>query len=376
MPETVATPSIVGAPEGQRLHPTRRGRCLRPRLLALALIGLVLPRAAEATWSIVAVDADTGEVGSAGASCTPFVAGIVGLVPGRGALVDQAISAPGHLRRTALRRMAEGATPEEVLEILTDPQARPDLHNGQYGIVTLAHLDAATAFTGREASEQRGHLVASGVAVQGNLLVDEAVVPAALEAFDASAGLPLHERLLRALEAGSARGGDRRCVEQTAQSAYLLVARLGDARNSASCGLISPYLRRESNPVAWLRERLDSRGCAPARLLPMSGFELLGLSLLAPPLLVVLSVLGLPSVRRRPSWTWALLGLVLSPLLLAAFLLALRVGGYSSGIWREMFLLATAVSALLGGVTAGAAALLAGLMQRVRRAGAAPRAPD
>jgi hypothetical protein len=56
-------------------------------IVAVALVTALLhPQAAFGTWSIVAVDGATREVGSAGASCTGFVAGIVGLVPDRGVI--------------------------------------------------------------------------------------------------------------------------------------------------------------------------------------------------------------------------------------------------------------------------------------------------
>ena len=68
---------------------------------------------------------------------------------------------------------------------------------------------------------------AGTASAQGNILVSDKVVTDALAAFDRTDG-PLAARLLAALEAGSAAGGDSRCGKQTASSAALVVARPGD----------------------------------------------------------------------------------------------------------------------------------------------------
>jgi uncharacterized Ntn-hydrolase superfamily protein len=78
--------------------------------------------------------------------------------------------------------------------------------------------------------------------VQGNLLVGPQVVSGSLAAFKSPGGAGrLADRLLRALEAGAEAGGDGRCLpEQTALSAFLMVAAPGDALGSPSLRLIFP----------------------------------------------------------------------------------------------------------------------------------------
>ena len=186
----------------------------------LLLYVLTLASASEATWSIVGVDPRTREVGSAGASCTQFAAGIVALAPGHGVLVDQAVS-NGPARRLGIEMMLDGASPAEIIAAMSAADVRDDFEWGQLGVVTLEHSEQPAAFTGGESSAWRGHQLAPGFSVQGNVLVSEAVVAAAHRAYVAADGLPLAERLLTALEAGAAEGGDARCGDQTARSAYL-----------------------------------------------------------------------------------------------------------------------------------------------------------
>ncbi|HYH79181.1 MAG TPA: type II toxin-antitoxin system prevent-host-death family antitoxin [Longimicrobium sp.] len=233
---------------------TRTRGCLS----LVALLGLVAatPDPASATWSIVAVDPRTREVGAAGASCTPFVVGIVGLAPGRGAIVVQAMSNP-LARMRGVEMLNQGATPASIVRALRDPELDPE--EQQYGVAALG-ADSGAAYTGAEVFAASAAAHGPGVAVQGNTLPSAAVVHAAMAAYKAAAdsGLPLAERLLRALEAGSAAGGDRRCGRQAAHSAFLGVARPGDEPRNPYVRLIIPdQSATGANPVHLLRRAYD-----------------------------------------------------------------------------------------------------------------------
>ncbi len=220
----------------------RRSRALR-RLarttaalaVAVAVVaGLAGP--AHATWSIVAVDPETGEVGAAIASCvdgailgTPTQTLVpVVLVPTVGAGVSQ-----GQLDATAPRRIGElldtGAAPDEVVVALTDLETDPLAEVRQHAVVTLAELEVA-AHTGSELNAAALDAQGEGVSVQGNLLVDDAVVDDTLAAFTAARtdGAPLSTALVAALQAGADAGGDLRCEDQTALFAQVAVAADGD----------------------------------------------------------------------------------------------------------------------------------------------------
>jgi uncharacterized Ntn-hydrolase superfamily protein len=264
--------------------------------LRAATLGLLLSAAwaapAFATWSIVAVDPETREVGYAAASCTADVHQIGALVPDRGALVSQAMmNEAGRVRGATLLRAS--AEPEEILAYLTSPDF--DRSRGwswwsgaqvrQYGVATLEPL-AAASFTGQRTTSWSGDSAGQEVTVQGNILWGEEIVADARAAFEGAAGCDLSDRLLRALEAGAQAGGDRRCVrELTALTAAIEVAgprdpadrpalQLRITRENADLGvrrsiwhLMRPFRgTAQENPVVQLRAAYDAwRGEHPPR---------------------------------------------------------------------------------------------------------------
>ena len=192
--------------------------------LTLAMVGFVAA-SAEATWSIVAVDEETGEVGVAVASCVGFEVTVVPvLVPGVGAGASQAnISRPSGQRM--VDALASGASAQETIDAVVD--ADDGMEERQFGAVVLG--DAGAGWTGGDtldvAIDRRSD--DGTVAVQGNILVSQDVVDAAISAFDAASG-QLADRLIAGLVAGADAGGDARCGDQTATAAALVVARPGD----------------------------------------------------------------------------------------------------------------------------------------------------
>ena len=158
------------------------------------------------TFSIVAHDPASGMFGVAASTKFPAV-GV--LVPhtrsGVGAIATQARVNP-LLGCDGLDLLERGHDAEETLEILLGSDPEPEKR--QVGIVdTQGHI---AAHTGAATDPWRGHLVAQNCAVLGNLLVGEEVLLAMAVAFESSAEEPFAERLVRALEAGQAAGGDKR----------------------------------------------------------------------------------------------------------------------------------------------------------------------
>ncbi len=228
----------------------------RAAVLLAAL--LALPRPASATWSVTAVDPRTREVGIAGASCTPNVMGIAGVVPGRGVIAAQALT-NGAARRRGMEMLRAGASPAEIVRTVTDSVFDAVYPMQQYGVAALGHAPAA--YTGAETDAWRGHEVDAEVSVQGNILVGPRVVADAMAAFRAAAAdsaMTLADRLLLALEAGAAAGGDARCPGQTALSAFLIVAGPDDRRDAQHLRLyVNGQAEGGSNPVVLLRQRYD-----------------------------------------------------------------------------------------------------------------------
>jgi len=181
--------------------------------------------AADATWSIVAADPETGEVGVAVASCVEFEVSVVPvLVPGVGAAASQAAISQGSGERF-VDALSGGATAVEAIDVVVTADNAPETR--QFGVVVLG--GGGAGWTGSEtfdvALDRRS--TDGLVSVQGNILVSEGVVAAALAAFNATEGT-LPDRLLAALVAGADEGGDSRCGDQTATAAALIVAQPGD----------------------------------------------------------------------------------------------------------------------------------------------------
>jgi uncharacterized Ntn-hydrolase superfamily protein len=124
-------------------------------------------------------------------------------------------------KKEALDLMASGVPVDEVLKTLV--AADPQRDERQLGLVDAR--GKAASWTGKRCPDFAGSIVGEGYAVQGNILVSRATIEGMARAYEAAvkAGKPLAERLLLALEAGQAAGGDRRGQE----SAALLVVRPG-----------------------------------------------------------------------------------------------------------------------------------------------------
>jgi uncharacterized Ntn-hydrolase superfamily protein len=204
----------------------------------------------KATFSICAADTETGEVGVAVQS-KYFAVGTV--VPwakaGVGAVATQAAGVAAY-GPAVLELLEAGSDPAAALAAaLADDDAR---ETRQLGAVTADGRSAA--HTGSECNAWAGHETGPGYAVQGNILAGEAVVSEMARSFR-EAGGTLAERLVSALEAGQAAGGDSRGQ----QSAAVLVERTG-ARHERREGIDRVCDLRvddDLEPIAELRRLLD-----------------------------------------------------------------------------------------------------------------------
>jgi uncharacterized Ntn-hydrolase superfamily protein len=176
------------------------------------------------TFSIVATDPTTGEVGCAVQSKYFAIAAVTPWVrAGVGAVATQAMGVVARNGERVLSALAAQVDPAVALDQALDEDNDRELR--QLGAVTAD--GRAAAFTGRDCIEWAGHLVGDGFAVQGNMLASAEVLAAMRSAFlDTLAPLP--ERMIAALEAGQAAGGDRRGQ----QAAALVVEQLGAAERS------------------------------------------------------------------------------------------------------------------------------------------------
>jgi uncharacterized Ntn-hydrolase superfamily protein len=196
------------------------------------------------TFSVIARDALTGDLGIAVASCILAVGRAVPSArPGVGVVAVQARSRRG-LGGTLLGGLAEGASPQDLV--------RRAAHSAEDADRQVAVLDVAgrvAADTGRGSMPVSGHLLGDGFSVQGNMLASDDVLPSMAQTFADTRGRPRADRLLAALSAGDRAGGDLR----GRQSAALQVVSGSPATDEDDGVRTDLRVDDSGDPVAQLR---------------------------------------------------------------------------------------------------------------------------
>ncbi len=185
---------------------------MRPMPCArLALLLLCCPVPAWATFSIVARDSATGDIGVAVQSHYFSVGPIVPWAePGIGAVATQSLVEVSYGPR-GLEQMRNGRSAEQALRELLEQDEHADVRQ-------VAMVDArggVAAHTGANCIAYAGDTTGTGYSVQANLMASPAVWPAMARAYELSKG-DLAERLLAALEAAQKAGGDIRGQQSAA----------------------------------------------------------------------------------------------------------------------------------------------------------------
>ena len=168
------------------------------------------------TWSIIARDPSSGAFGVA--VTTKFFA-VGALCPHArsevGALATQALVNPT-LGSRGLALMAQGVSPEHAIATLLEN----DLGRETRQIHMLDAQGRGAAHTGKDCIGWCGHLLRRGYSVAGNMLAGPRVIDDTAAAYEIGAHLPFAERLLTALDAGQAAGGDKRGKQSAALKIY------------------------------------------------------------------------------------------------------------------------------------------------------------
>ncbi|HEY6252146.1 MAG TPA: DUF1028 domain-containing protein [Candidatus Angelobacter sp.] len=203
-----------------------------------------------ATFSIVAIDPQNGDLGVAVASRYFSVGSVVPwAMAGVGAVATQANVNVGYGQQ-AIDLLRQGMTAQEVLKKLLEDDKFEGKDGRQVAIVD-AKGNIAT-YTGPHAPNWAGDRQGKTWSAQGNILVGPQVPEAMGKAYDETSG-ELAEKLFAALKAGDATGGDSR----GRQSASMLVVRKGGGRNINNDRYI--YINVDDNPDPFkeLRRLLD-----------------------------------------------------------------------------------------------------------------------
>jgi len=262
---------------------------------------MLVPGTAWATWSIVAVDLSTKRVVIASATCVnnndEFLKGVQAVVvPGKGVAACQASVDNTHANQMLVfQELQKGTAPEKILELLS---ADPNFQGRQFGIVDLQGRSAGHSglTNGYVSQDIQGRVPGTDIyfSIQGNILRPGEVVPHAVKAFLDTKGA-LTDRVMAAMEAADASGGDSRCScpqlapeapkpaipcsSKTAHVAYILMAEATDTNgDSHNNGKYSMYINvaqpmlpngsdpgpgkikegEDLNPVKTLRVRYDA----------------------------------------------------------------------------------------------------------------------
>jgi uncharacterized Ntn-hydrolase superfamily protein len=266
------------------------GQGIRTGVVAAAF--LLVAQTASATWSVIALDRSTGTVVIASATCVTQaqfarfpatdlrdVQAIV--VPGKGVAAAQAqVDNTRQNQQLIYAELQKGTAPEAILALL---KADPRLRGRQFAILDREGRAAGFSGEGNQpvSLDRQGQVPGTGIhySVQGNILASEAVVTDAVRALVEGEGT-LADRVMAAMEAADARGGDTRCscdrgpqidapcTAKTAHVAYILVAEKDDpGGESYNDGRYALYLSvtddnitpaEDANPVRTLRMRYDA----------------------------------------------------------------------------------------------------------------------
>ena len=199
------------------------------------------------TFSIVAIDKETKEVGIAVASKYFSVKPVGTLMTEIGAIASQA-RANFKLGKLGIDLLEEGKTPEEIITHFEEIDE--DLDKRQVGIVSFT--GESLSFTGESCFDWAGGKTGEGYACQGNILTGPEVIDAMSQAFEKTTG-PLSTRLLAALEAGDAAGGDARGK----QSAFLMVKSKDKGPQGLSDDACELHVNDHERPIEEIRRYHD-----------------------------------------------------------------------------------------------------------------------
>lgn len=202
---------------------------------------------AQDTFSILAFDSITGEVGAAGASCIDLMGFsgysdhfIAELIPGEGAIATQASYIIPN-QANAKSRFLAGDSPTQVISWLqaNDVNSTPDVR--QYGVVRMNKGNPRTAaFTGTNCMNYKNHIVGPNYTIHGNILLGQQVLDSMESGFLREEG-DLACKLMAAMRGAKMVGADTRCAPHGVSShfGFLKVAQPGDDIDSSPSFLIS-----------------------------------------------------------------------------------------------------------------------------------------
>ncbi|MFN5105279.1 MAG: DUF1028 domain-containing protein [Bradyrhizobium sp.] len=167
------------------------------------------------TWSIIARDSATGQLGIAVATRFFAVGALVPhIAPRIGAIATQALVNP-YYGIDGLALLRAGQSPHDMIAALLAPDGGRESRQ----VHVMDSKGRIAAHSGKDCVDWFGHIAGDGFSIAGNMLAGPAVLDETARVYAANEGLPFSERLIKAMFAGEAAGGDKRGK----QSAALLI---------------------------------------------------------------------------------------------------------------------------------------------------------
>lgn len=209
------------------------------------------------TYSIIAAEPDTGRIGAAIASRFLAVGSYCLYLDTAGIVVTQGLANPV-LGVHGLAALADGEAPAAILDRLL----AADPHAGQRQTHLMSRAGEHAVRTGEACGDWAGSVAGENLSLAGNLLAGAHVLDAMREAWEVGTGGTLGERLLQALAAGEAAGGDWRGMQAAAIQVYCneiypeLDLRVDDSDGSPVDELRRLYRRHQAADVQAFRETL------------------------------------------------------------------------------------------------------------------------
>lgn len=193
------------------------------------------------TFSILAFDSITGEVGGAGASCVDLNGSffsndfIIELFPNEGAIATQASYITAN-QVNARNRFTAGDSPTQLLSFMQANDIASDPSVRQYGVIRRnTGYPKATAFTGTNCMAYKNHIVGPNYTIQGNILLGQMVLDSMESRFKREPG-DLACKLMAAMQGAKMVGADTRCSANGSSSlfAFLKVSQPTDPLGQSS----------------------------------------------------------------------------------------------------------------------------------------------
>jgi len=220
---------------------------------------------AQDTFSIVAIDTITGEVGSAGASCV-YIAGqgvriLSDVHPGLGAIHTQAYYLSAN-QDYARNLMNQGLSPQQIIDSLVANDAQGNPSKRQYGIVDFRDGNVrSAAYTGENCDDYKNHITGPNYSIQGNILLGQQILDSMEARFLRQEG-ELACKLMAALQGAKVVGADTRCLPDGISSigSFLRVAQPGDDPAELYLDFNIPIAAEGVDPIDSLQSLIDEWG--------------------------------------------------------------------------------------------------------------------